>query len=256
MKILLINKYHYLRGGAERTYFDTAEILKAHGHEIAFFSMKHPANEPTVWDKFFVDNIDYREKGNGFWKKIVSVLRIWYNFQAAKNLEALLKKFKPDVAHLHNIYHQLSPSIINVLKKHHIPMVMTLHDYKLICPNYNLLVSGKIWEKSRPNKYYLCVKDKCVQDSYAKSLVCTIEAYFHRLMRIYSKVNLFISPSKFLISKFQEFDFKKEIVYLPNPFLLPEKNMAEISPQSPFDKLRTRQDYSGVCKNTFSITAA
>lgn len=219
MKILLINKYHYLRGGAERSYFDTANILAAHGHEIAFFSMKHHSNEPTVWDKFFVDNVDYQEEGVGFRKKIISIFRVWYNFQAASRLNSLLEKFRPDVAHLHNIYHQLSPSIINVLKKHRVPMVLTLHDYKLICPNYNLLVRGKIWERSKPDKYYRCFFDRCIKDSYSKSLVCVIEAYLHKFLRIYSKVNLFISPSNFLISKFREFDFKNEIVYLPNPFV-------------------------------------
>jgi len=230
MKILLINKFHYLRGGAERAYFDTANILAKHGHEVAFFSMNHPSNEPSKWSEFFVDNIDYREKGLGIGKKIISTLRIWYNFQAANRLEALLKKFKPDVAHLHNIYHQLSPSIINVLKKHGIPMVMTLHDYKLICPNYSLLVRGQIWERSKQNKYYFCLKDKCVDNSFFKSLVCTIEAYLHKFWKVYSKVNLFISPSQFLISKFQEFGFKKEIVYLPNPFLAEE--IKETSPSA------------------------
>jgi glycosyltransferase involved in cell wall biosynthesis len=224
MKILLINKYHYLRGGAERAYFDTAKILAAHGQEIAFFSMKHPQNEPSEWSRFFIDNVDYQEKGLGLWQKIKAVFKIWYNFQAAQKLEALLKEFQPDVAHLHNIYHQLSPSIVNVLKKRGIPVVMTLHDYKLISPNYNLLVRGKIWERSRPDKYYRCVLDRCVENSYLKSAVCALEAYLHKFLKVYEKIDLFISPSEFLIKKFQDFGFKKKIVYLPNPFLAPEKD--------------------------------
>lgn len=231
MKILLINKYHYSRDGGTRAYFDLAKILIAHGHEVAFFSMKHPMNEPSEFSDFFVDNIDYRDDNLSWKDKVTATLNIFYNFKAKRKLSLLLKKFKPDIAHLHVIYHQLSPSIIDTLKKNKIPMVMTLHDYKLICPNYNLLVRGKIWERSRPDKYYRCFFDRCVKDSYLKSLVCTIEAYLHKFLRIYSKVNLFISPSRFLIAKFREFDFKKEIVYLPNPFL-PEKNTTAVSLQS------------------------
>ncbi len=62
MKILLINKFHYLEGGAERSYFDTADILKSHGHDLAFFSMKHPKNKPSRWSKYFVSNVDYNKK--------------------------------------------------------------------------------------------------------------------------------------------------------------------------------------------------
>lgn len=229
MKILLINKYHYSRDGGTRAYFDLAKILTAHGHEVAFFSMKHPQNEPSEWSEFFVDNIDYRDDHLSWKNKIMAVLNIFYNFEAKRKLSLLLKKFKPDIAHLHVIYHQLSPSIIDTLKKNKIPMVMTLHDYKLICPNYNLLVRGKIWERSKPAKYYRCFFDRCVKDSYLKSLVCTLEAYLHKFLRLYEKVNLYISPSQFLISKFQEYNFKKEIVYLPNPFL-PEEAKKSSAP--------------------------
>lgn len=220
MRILLVNKFHYLRGGAERCYFDTARILADHNHDLAFFSMHHKENKPSRWSRFFIDEVDYENRETGLWGKICSALKIIYNFQAQKNLEKLIKEFKPEVAHLHNIYHQLSPSVIKTLKKYNIPVVMTLHDYKLICPNYNLLVRGKIWEKSRPDKYYKCFLNKGVKDSYLKSLVCTIEAYWHKWLRVYDKVDAFISPSRFLINKFKEFGFKKEIIYLPNPLFI------------------------------------
>ncbi|PIT94777.1 glycosyltransferase family 1 protein, partial [Candidatus Falkowbacteria bacterium CG10_big_fil_rev_8_21_14_0_10_38_22] len=183
MRVLLINKYHYLRGGAERSYFDTAELLASHGHEVAFFSMKHPENLPTEWSKYFIDQIDYQNETNLF-KKITAVINIFYNFRARKNLEELINEFKPDVAHLHNIYHQLSPSIISVLKKHNIPVIMTLHDYKLICPNYNLYASGQIWEKSKPDKFYQAFLSKAVKNSYLKSFICAVEAYSHKLWGI------------------------------------------------------------------------
>ena len=114
---------------------------------------------------------------------------------------------------------------IKTLKKYNIPVVMTLHDYKLISPNYNLLRRGKIWEKSRPDKYYKCFFDRCVKDSYLKSLICTVEAYLHKWLRVYNEVDAFISPSRFLMNKFKEFGFKREIIYLPNP-LLPDADQS------------------------------
>lgn len=219
MKILQINKFHYLRGGAERAYFNTAKVLVEHGHDIAFFSMNHPKNIASSWSKYFIDFVDYQDKKLNLFKKAETVLKIFYNWQARKNLEKLIKKFRPDIAHLHNIYHQLSPSIIDILKKYQIPMVMTLHDYKLICPNYNLLSDGKIWEKSKQNKYYKCLADRCIDNSFSRSLICVAEAYFHKWLKIYQKINIFISPSNFLIEKFKEFGFAGQLVYLPNCLL-------------------------------------
>jgi len=109
-------------------------------------------------------------------------------------------------------------------------MAMTLHDYKLVCPNYNLFIRGKIWEGSGPDKYWRCVTDKCVKNSYLKSLVCTGEAYWHKALGVYKKIDGFISPSYFLIKKFKEFGFKEKINYLPNPFIWEKKNFsAEMS---------------------------
>jgi hypothetical protein len=85
MKILLINNYHYLRGGSERAYFDTAKILENNGHEVAFFSVKNENNFPTKWDKFFVSSDNSKE--TEFWaEKIKFLLKGFYNFEAKRKL--------------------------------------------------------------------------------------------------------------------------------------------------------------------------
>jgi glycosyltransferase involved in cell wall biosynthesis len=195
-----------------------ASILREKGHEVAFFSTANNRNYPSEWGKYFINYRDLEEKYS-LKEKIRIIGRILYNREAKRKLKELLQDFQPDVAHLHNIYHHLSPSIIDELKKQGVPTVMTLHDYKLICPNYNLFAHGGIWEKSKKHKYYRCFLDKCVKDSYAKSLVCTAEAYLHYFLGIYQKADAFISPSRFLIDKFQEFGFNKKIYHLPNPIL-------------------------------------
>ena len=116
MKILLVNKYHFIKGGAERAYFDMARILSERGHEVAFFSMKHPSNLSTPWEKYFIENIDYQNTDLSFWQGLTLAGKILFNFDARQKLESLINDFQPDIAHLHNIYHQLSPSIIWTLK--------------------------------------------------------------------------------------------------------------------------------------------
>lgn len=218
MKVLLINKFHYLRGGAEKAYFDTARILEDHGHEVAFFSMHHPKNEKTPFEKYFVEYVDYHHQYSTK-ERIQYALRILWNKEAQKNLERLIKDFQPDIAHLHNIYHQLSPSIIQILKKNNIPLVMTLHDYKLICPNYSLFVRGHIWEGGQ----WKCLRDRCVDNSLSKSSVCSLERIFHKVIGVYNKVDIFLSPSLFLKQKFQEKGFVGDIRTISQPITLFDK---------------------------------
>ncbi len=212
MKILLVNKYHYVKGGAERAYFDTARVLEDHGHEVAFFSMHHPMNVKTRWSKYFIDSVDYHDNPS-IRQKVRIVKNILWNRQAQENLRSLIEEFQPDVAHLHNVYHQISPSIIATLKRHRVPVVMTLHDYKLICPNYSMYVRGRIWEGGALR----CALDRCVQDSYSKSLVCAVESMFHQLIGIYDRVDAYIAPSQFLKEKFREHGFQKKITHIAQP---------------------------------------
>jgi glycosyltransferase involved in cell wall biosynthesis len=104
-----------------------------------------------------------------------------------------------------------------VLKKFHIPVVMTLRDYKLVCASYNMLVQGKACEACKDGKYYHCFLKGCVKGSKAKSLLNTIEMYLHhKILSIYDIVDIFISPSRFLKTKMGEMGAKGKFVYLPN----------------------------------------
>lgn len=217
MKVLLVNKFHYLRGGAERAYFDTAEILRSRGHEVAFFSMEHPQNEPTPWSRFFVSPVEYSADGRmGMHAKLRAAVRILWNREAERKIGMLMDEFHPDVVHFHNIYHQLSPSVIRAAATRGIPTVMTLHDYKLISPNYSLFVRGKIWDRSSGIR---CIIDRCVKDSRVKSLVCALEQWLHSALGIYGKIDSFVAPSRFLAAKFREHGFHQRISLLPQPLL-------------------------------------
>lgn len=217
MKVLMVNNNHFLKGGATRAYFDTIKILEDKGHHVAHFSTAAKENIPSPWEKYFVQGHDLADSSShSHLQKIKIVFRIWYNFETRRKLRELLAEFQPDVAHLHNIYHHLSPSVIDELKKQDIPVVMTLHDFKIVCPNYDLYAHGDVYDRCKNGKYYQCVLDRCVKNSYLKSFVCMAEAYLHQLLGIYEKVDVFTAPSKFYVKKAKEFGFKREIEFLPN----------------------------------------
>ncbi len=112
MRILLVNKYFYRKGGAETYFFALAEGLKELGHEVAFFSMKHPNNEPSRWSKFFVSEKDYVGEISAF-KKVQEASTLIYSFEAKRKFEALLEEFKPDIIHMNNVHRQLTLSILD-----------------------------------------------------------------------------------------------------------------------------------------------
>lgn len=216
MNILHINKFHYLRGGAEAVYLNTARGLEAYGCNSVFFSMKHPQNLPCETSNYFMPYVDLIDK-NGFINQIKTAGRILYSFEAKKRLSNLLDEYSVDLAHFHNVWHHISPSILHTLKKRNIPVVMTLHDYKLICASYHLQANGKPCEACHGRKYFMAIKKSCVKESFIKSLLCTLEMYLHhKILDIYDNVDVFISPSRFLKNKFLEMGFEKEIIHLPN----------------------------------------
>jgi len=103
MKILLIDKFHHVFGGAERAYFDTAQALEAAGHRVAFFSMQHPDNVASPWSKYFVPQVDLRKEDYAWFQKVAIASRMIWNRRAQKNLIKLLDDFQPDVVHMHLI---------------------------------------------------------------------------------------------------------------------------------------------------------
>jgi glycosyltransferase involved in cell wall biosynthesis len=201
MKILFINKFYYLRGGAERSFFETKRVLQERGHQVIPFSMQDERNESTPYSKYFVNNVDFN-RNHSLREKIGIIPRVIYFRQARRKLEQLLHREHVDVAHLFNIAHQISPSILDSLKKFGIPVVQKLCDYKLICPTYNMLANGEVCERCHDGNFYHAVLQRCNKGSLAASLLNAIEMYAHRGLGLYRRgIDLFISPSLFLRRK-------------------------------------------------------
>lgn len=217
LRVLHINKFHYLKGGSERVYFGTADVLKRYGHKAIFFSMSHHDNLPCSTSDYFMPDVDLNSNDRNPINQLKIALRVLYSFESKRRLSRLLDEHPVDIAHLHNIHHQISPSILHELKRRKIPVVMTLHDYKMVCASYSLLTNERPCEVCCGKKYLKAVSRQCVKNSYTKSILAAIEMYLHhKLLDIYDTIDTFISPSLFLKNKLGEMGFKKQIVHLPN----------------------------------------
>jgi glycosyltransferase involved in cell wall biosynthesis len=216
MRILLINKFLYRKGGDAICTLDTGALLRDQGHEVKYWGMDHPDNPEYPGKRFFVPYIDYGDK-KSLSQKMRAACNLMYSFRAQKHVGNFLSAFLPDIVHVHNFAHQISPSILDVFKKYKIPVVMTIHDYKLVCASYLLYAGGKPCRACSGKRYYHCMLKKCVKDSFAKSTLNTIEMYLHhKMLHIYDKIDIFISPSIFLKDMLYIMGFSGRITVIPN----------------------------------------
>jgi len=227
MKVLIVNTYHYIRGGDCRLAFGMAGLLENANHDIHFFSMKDTKNLSRQDERYFISPIDYREAI--LKKNTISAARVtWrsiYSFEAKMKIAQLLDEIKPDIAHVHSIRHHLTKSILSEIRRRNIPVVWTLHDYKELCPNTSFFNGKNICEKCFGGKYSNIIWNKCKKGSLAASLITYIEAKINSNPKYEKCVDLYLSPSKFLRNKFIEYGYNpKKIIHIPNFMDLDEFN--------------------------------
>ena len=207
MKILLVNKFHYRKGGAETYYLTVGSELERMGHEVAYFSMKHPNNLPCKWDKYFVTQREYNDVKNPL-SAVRDGIALIYSPEAKRNFQALCEEFRPDVVHLNNVHRQITLSILDApyLKEHHVPVFYTAHDYVTICPGYLMLDGeGRVCDAClEDGKYRHCIENRCVKGSRAKSALAALEASFNRSHHSNERIDRVIAPSRFMRSKLIE----------------------------------------------------
>ena len=205
MRILLVNKFHYLKGGSEKYYFELANLLREKGHQIAFFSMRNEKNVETGEKEYFVNEIDLNTGSK------LKALDVIYSKENKKKMTEALEDFKPDIVHVNNFQRQLSESIIEAVNERKIPVIYTAHDVQAICPAITMLDSNKeICELCKNGKYLNCIKKKCIKDSGLKSILGAIEGQYYRIKKVYNKkIAYIITPSEFYRQKLIEDGIKE-----------------------------------------------
>lgn len=216
-RLLNINNYFYRRGGAEAVFFDHTALFEEAGWDVIPFAMQHEQNLPSPWSDHFVSEIEYG-RDIGLRDKVVQAAKVIYSFEAQRELERLIDKARPSIAHAHNIYHHLSPAVFQTLKKAGIPTVMTAHDLKLACPAYKMLRDGKVCEECKGGRIHNVMVHRCIKGSLPLSGVVFAETLLHKTLGTYrNKVDRFVVPSRFYREKLVEWGWPREkLVHIPN----------------------------------------
>ncbi len=217
MKTILVNTYLSPGGGDTAYIFNLSDLLQSREDEVAFFAMVNGHNRPDPNADLFVSHIDFRELSRQ--RNPVAGLRVMsraiYSVEARGKFEKLLCRFEPDTIHVQNIHAHITPSVVFEARKHGLPVVWTLHDHKLICPNTHFMIdaTGEICEACGKRAYYHAILGRCKKGSVLASAMASLEAYAHWFMRVRDKVDAFISPSQFLRNKLIDRGFRPEKVH-------------------------------------------
>ena len=220
MRVLMVNKFHYLKGGSETYHFAVGESLEQEGHEVAWFAMEDPKNLPCRQSHYFVSASDYTGKSS-LLRKLQDGASLVYSLEARQKFEALLEEFRPDVIHLNLVHRQLTFSILDApyLRKHPVPVVYTAHDYIPVCPNCTMLDgAGEVCDACLDGRFRHCFERHCVKGSRAKSALAAAEAAFLRRHGSYRRIDRIIAPSEFMRSKLLEGGFPTEQVVCMHNF--------------------------------------
>lgn len=216
MKILICHNYYQDRGGEGQTVIADKELLESRGHNVIVFSK------------------DNREiSGCGYLQKFKLFFSSFFSFSVYKQVREIVKDQKPDVAHIHNIFPLISPSIYYVLKKHNIPVVQTVHNYRFLCSNGLLLDNkGRICERCKSGNFFNAIFKKCYRDGYLQTTMMSLVLFLHRKIKTFvNKIDVFISPSEFLKRKLIEGRIPESKIVVEPHFIKCE----EIKPSYEFD---------------------
>lgn len=179
--------------------------------------MAHPQNTHLEYAAHFPSHLEMEPPPPDLVGRLRGIGRMLYSTTASRGMEAVLADFRPDVVHLHNIYHQLSPSVLRPVARHRVAAVMTLHDYKLACPSYQFLDHGQVCEACLGGHFQQAVRRRCKDGSLVRSAVLAGESFLHSSTHAYSPVRVFICPSRFLADKMAQAGvFRTRLRHVPH----------------------------------------
>ncbi|MDE0316727.1 MAG: glycosyltransferase family 4 protein [Candidatus Poribacteria bacterium] len=204
LTILNVSQNHYIRGGSDRYFFTMAELLQKHGHNVIPFTAANPKNEHSEWEQYFPRAADFEKP------KPIDLLRFLYSRDAVKSIQKLLDNTAVDIAHFHIYYGKLTASILGSLKKAGIPLIQTLHEYKLTCPVYSHLSNDVICEACEGKHFWRALPKRCNRGSLARTALSVTESYVSRQLGAVEKFDHFISVSHFLRKKMIQYGIPEE----------------------------------------------
>lgn len=188
-RILIVNKFLYPRGGDCIVALDTCRMLRDLGHEVALWGMDCPENLPAAYSELFARRVSFSGSG-----KLRGFARAMGYAGVRRRFGKMLRRFRPDVVHFHNIHSYLSPAIVEMAHEFGARTLWTMHDYKLVCPAYTCLRGGRICTDCVRGSSV--VRHRCMKGSLAASMAAKAEAAKWNIGRLMKSTDVVICPSR------------------------------------------------------------
>lgn len=235
MRVLVVSKFGYLRGGLERVMFDEIDWLRNAGHDAEFLAGADSRNEPSSLSGLFPAVHDYGAAGRA---SVGAVRDMFWNKRAASAMSDALTQFRPDIVHCHGIYRHMSPSILRAAQDAAVPVIMTAHDYFLVCPGNVLLRAGSVPCSPRAcgrRTFGGAIRHRCVQQSLPRSVLGASELSYQRVLGRYERMlHTVICPSQFMADALAEGGVAgPHLVVVPNA-VMARPSIADRSGAGPF----------------------
>jgi glycosyltransferase involved in cell wall biosynthesis len=192
MAVLQVSNNYFISGGSDRYFFELSRSLSGQGMTVIPFAADDPRNEPSDWSSYFPPALRADKAAAS------DAVRYVYSAAAKRSLKRLLDVADIRLAHCHIYYGRITASILPVLKSAGIPVVQTLHEYKLICPVYTCLKHDRVCEACHGRHFWKATVGRCKNGSIPRSLASTAEAYAAKFLGSHSGIDHFISVSEFL----------------------------------------------------------
>ena len=196
MKVMIVHNRYRIRGGEDSVVENETAMLKAHGHEV----------------------IPYIRSNDSIKGGVGAALNSLFSLKTYREIKKIIRKEKPDIVHVHNTIHVISPAVYYAAVSEKVPVVQTLHNFRLKCPNGEFYRKGRCCEDCVKKGLSCALKHKCYRQSFAQTLVMTLSMQIHRLTGIYKKLN-YIALTEFDRDKFEDFN---RIYVKPNFTSAPE----------------------------------
>lgn len=238
MKIVIVNYRYFISGGPERYMFNIMDILQQNGHEVIPFSVKHDLNTWSEYSEYFCDPIGTGAEiyGHEYKRDLKTVcqvtMRMIYSFEAKRKFKKLLSVVKPDLVYVLQFQNKLSCSVIDVAYEMGIPIVQRISDFGHICIDniFYHYQTQTVCERCLTGSKWNAIRWKCANNSYINSLIKAIALKVQDLRKIKRKIDAFIIPASFTVTKFVEFGVPKKNIYnIPTFFNLAKELPANVS---------------------------
>ncbi len=171
-RILMVHNYYQIPGGEDTVVANEMQMLKKYGHHVVFYSRNNSElNEMSKFQKLFLP------------------VNTIFNFRTYRDIKRIIKQEKIDIVHVHNTLNLISPSVYYAAIQCGVPVVQTVHNFRLLCPGAIFYRNGHICEDCLEKGLWCAIRYNCYRNSKMQTLACVISTKFHRIIGIYGKIN-------------------------------------------------------------------